>query len=86
MAFPTRNSSSYAFPNVNVGNLLKEDGDMLLAESGDGILLENPVNNPNFSQRHTPPSITLDEATMSFDDALFAFDDAVGYVFPQRHA
>jgi hypothetical protein len=55
---PSLNSSSYTNPNLNVGNLLKEDGDELLLESGDSILLENPSVNPNLTALN-PSSYTL---------------------------
>lgn len=52
MAYPTRNSSTYTLPYLNVGHLLKEDGDELLLESGDSILLENPVQTANLTTRN----------------------------------
>jgi hypothetical protein len=51
MAYPTRSTSSYALTSLNTGVLLKEDGFALLTESGNEILLENPVNDPNLSSR-----------------------------------
>ena len=52
MAYPTRNTSSYSLATLNTGVLLKEDGFALLTESGNEILLENPVNDPNLSARN----------------------------------
>ena len=49
----SRSGSSYTLPNKNVGNLLKEDGDLLLTESGESLLLENPVNNPGLTSRNS---------------------------------
>lgn len=49
---PSRQSSSYTLPNLNVGVLLKEDGDAILTEDGNEILLENPVNDPNLTARN----------------------------------
>lgn len=49
----SRNGSTYNLPNLNTGILLKEDGDNLLLETGDAIMLDNPTNNPNLSARST---------------------------------
>lgn len=53
MSYPTRNTSSYTLPNLNVGVLLKEDGDSLLTEDGFEILLENPTQDPDLTARNT---------------------------------
>lgn len=50
---PPRNESVYTLPNLNTGVLLKEDGDSLLTEDGNEILLENPVNDPNLTARNS---------------------------------
>ena len=52
MSLPTRNISTYTLPNLNVGVLLKEDGDALLTEGGFEILLENPEQRPTLSTRN----------------------------------
>jgi hypothetical protein len=52
MAYPARNISTHQFPNVNSGNILKEDGGELLQENGDGILLENPTQTMSFATRN----------------------------------
>lgn len=52
MSNPTRNVSVYTNPNLNVGVLLKEDGDSLLTEDGFEILLENPSQDPNLTARN----------------------------------
>ena len=50
---PPRHDSTYTLPNLNVGVLLKEDGDALLTEDGFEILLENPAQDPNLTARNT---------------------------------
>ena len=52
MSNPTRNVSVYTNPSLNVGVLLKEDGDSLLTEDGFEILLENPSQDPNLTARN----------------------------------
>lgn len=59
MAYPSRNTSVYALPSLNVGVLLKEDGDPLLTEDGFEFLLENPDQNPNLTTRNTAALPTL---------------------------
>ena len=46
-----RNNSSYTLPYLNTGVLLTESGDVITTESGDGILIDNPTNNPNLTAR-----------------------------------
>lgn len=50
---PPRNTSAYTLPNLNVGVLLQENGDSLLTEDGNEILLENPAQDPNLTARNT---------------------------------
>lgn len=50
---PPRNASTYVLPTLNTGVLLKEDGFALTTEDGTEILLENPTQNPNLSQRNS---------------------------------
>ena len=52
MALPSRNTSTYTLPNLNVGVLLQENGDSLLTEDGFEILLENPAQDPQLSARN----------------------------------
>jgi len=87
MSFHTltsRNGSTYTLPNLDTGNLLKEDGDLLLTESGDGILLDNPTNNPNLTARNVKPSPTWDEATLTWAEATMDWDTGF-YVLPARN-
>lgn len=51
MAYTVRNVSIYQLPNLNTGVLLKEDGFALTTEDGTEILLENPTQDPNLTQR-----------------------------------
>lgn len=53
MTYPTRNSSTYTLPNLDVGLLLMENGSYLLTESSDRFLLENPSQQTNLSSRNT---------------------------------
>jgi hypothetical protein len=76
----TRSGNTYTLPNLNVGLLLKEDGDLLLTESGDGLLLENPVNDPNLSQRHV--RAVWDEEGKAWDMEIL-WDDS--YTLPTRN-
>lgn len=47
-----RNSSTYTLPTLNTGVLLKEDGDPILTEDGNELLLENPVQTTNLDSRN----------------------------------
>lgn len=51
MSLPTRDLSVYTLPSLHVGYLTQENGDLLLQESGDAILLDNPTQNPNLNTR-----------------------------------
>lgn len=48
-----RNASTYTLPGLNTGVLLKEDGFALTTEDGTEILLENPRQDANLTERST---------------------------------
>lgn len=52
MSNPTRNTSTYTLPYLDVGLLLMENGSYLLMENSDRFLLENPPQNPNLNTRN----------------------------------
>lgn len=56
---PPRNTSTYTLPSLHTGSLLQENGDLLLTEDNFEILIENPVQDPNLTARHTAALPTL---------------------------